>query len=108
MQQTQGWNELSQKMGQLKLQASDGKYYRTDAADTATILRIIQSIPSPNAEPIRLWLIKVGAKELLQTYDIAGSSLGSSIAEAWNPKTQVRRVRDVVPKKTSPRGGLHG
>lgn len=81
MQQTEGWNELSQKMGQLKLQASDGKYYRTDAADTTTILRIIQSIPSPNAEPIRLWLAKVGAKELSQTYDTAATNLGSSIAK---------------------------
>ena len=53
-------SELSEKIGQLKMQASDGKYYSTDAADTETMLRLIQSIPSPNAEPFKLWLARVG------------------------------------------------
>ena len=53
-------SQLSEKIGQLKMQASDGKYYLTDVADTETMFRIIQSIPSPNAEPFKLWLARVG------------------------------------------------
>ncbi len=51
-------NEGSQvydKIVQLKFQSSDGKYYLSDATDTESMLRIIQSIPSPNAEPFKLW-----------------------------------------------------
>ncbi len=49
---------------QLKLRSADGKYYRTDSADSETLLRIIQSVPSPKAEPVKLWLARVGAKRL--------------------------------------------
>jgi DNA-damage-inducible protein D len=52
----EGYIELSEKIGQLKLLANDGKYYETDCADTETMFRIIQSIPSPNAEPLKRWL----------------------------------------------------
>lgn len=45
---------------QLKLPASDGKYYETDCANTETLFRLIQSVPSPKAEPFKLWLAKVG------------------------------------------------
>lgn len=62
-------SELSEKIGQLKMQASDGKFYLTDAADTETILRLIQSIPSPNAEPFKLWLARVGYERLEETAD---------------------------------------
>ena len=51
-------SELSEKIGQLKMQAPDGKYYFTDAADTEIMLRLIQSTPSPNAEPFKLWLAR--------------------------------------------------
>ena len=44
------------KCDKLKLQSSDGKYYLTDVADVETLLRLIQSVPSPKAEPINLWL----------------------------------------------------
>src|SRR3989338_3980842 len=53
-------SEVVTKCDQLKMRASDGKYYLTDAADTETMLRLIQSIPSPNAEPFKLWLARVG------------------------------------------------
>jgi len=53
-------SELSQKMGQLKLISSDGKKYLTDVIDTKNLLRLIQSIPSPKAEPFKLWLAEVG------------------------------------------------
>ena len=53
-------SELSEKIGQLKMQASDGKFYMTDIADTEQILRLIQSIPSKKAEPFKMWLARVG------------------------------------------------
>ncbi len=49
-------SELSSKMGQLKLPASDGKNYLTDVADTEQVFRLIQSVPSKKAEPFKLWL----------------------------------------------------
>lgn len=49
----EGYSQLSENIGQLKLEASDGKKYRTDCTNTETLLRIIQSIPSPNAEPFK-------------------------------------------------------
>lgn len=62
-------SELSAKIGQLKMEASDGKYYLTDVADTETIFRLIQSIPSPNAEPFKLWLAKIGYERVEETND---------------------------------------
>jgi hypothetical protein len=67
MKTKDGWSELSANLGQLKLQASDGKYYRTDAADPETMLRIIQSVSSPKAEPVKLWLARVGSQHLEAT-----------------------------------------
>ena len=49
-------SELSEKIGQLKLQSSDGKYYKTDIADQEQLFRLIQSIPSPKAEPFKIWM----------------------------------------------------
>ncbi|MCK5474959.1 MAG: Bro-N domain-containing protein [Candidatus Pacebacteria bacterium] len=62
-------NQLSKKMGQLKMQSSDGKYYLTDVLDTENLLRLIQSIPSPKAEPFKLWLAKVGYQRIEETED---------------------------------------
>jgi hypothetical protein len=62
-------SELSQKVGQLKLKSSDGKKYLTDVADTEIILRLIQSIPSPKAEPLKIWLAKVGYERIEETED---------------------------------------
>ena len=53
-------SELSEKIGQLKMQSSDGKFYMTDIADTEQVLRLIQSIPSKKAEPFKMWLARVG------------------------------------------------
>ena len=60
-------SELSQKLGQLKLQAEDGKMRNTDVADTEQLLRLIQSIPSPKAEPLKQWLAKVGYERIEET-----------------------------------------
>ncbi len=61
--------ELSTKCRQLKLQSTDGKYYETDCANTETLFRIIQSIPSPKAEPFKLWLAKVGYERVQEIED---------------------------------------
>jgi DNA-damage-inducible protein D len=78
------WNKLKERLKkegsesvtnchQLKLEASDGKKYLTDAANAETLLRLIQSIPSPKAEPIKLWLAKVGYERMQEMADPARS-----------------------------------
>ena len=62
-------SQLSEKIGQLKMQSSDGKFYKTDILDTENILRLIQSIPSPKAEPFKLWLAKIGYERIEETED---------------------------------------
>lgn len=62
-------SEVVTKCNQLKMQAADGKYYLTDVADTEVMLRLIQSIPSPNAEPFKLWLARVGYERIEETHD---------------------------------------
>lgn len=62
-------SEVYEKIVQLKFSASDGKYYLTDAADTEVVLRLVQSIPSPKAEPFKLWLARVGYERLEETAD---------------------------------------
>lgn len=74
------WNKLAQRLReegnesvtirhQLKLEASDGKYYMTDVADTEQVLRLIQSIPSKKAEPFKMWLASVGNERINETHD---------------------------------------
>jgi len=74
----EGYREVSEKIGQLKMEASDGKKYLTDCADTETIFRIIQSIPSPKAEPFKRWLAKVGYER---------------VREIENPELATKRTR---------------
>jgi len=62
-------SELSEKIGQLKMLSPDGKKRQTDVIDTENLLRLIQSIPSPKAEPFKLWLAKVGYERIEETED---------------------------------------
>ena len=62
-------SELSEKIGQLKLQSSDGKSYKTDVADTEQLFRLIQSVPSPKAEPFKLWLARVARERIDEIED---------------------------------------
>lgn len=62
-------SELSEKIGQLKMQSSDGKFYNTNVADTEQLFRLIQSIPSPKAEPFKLWLAQVASERLDEMQD---------------------------------------
>lgn len=78
------WNKLKERLNKegsqsvtnchrLKLEAADGKKYLTDVADPETLLRIIQSVPSPKAEPIKLWLARVGYERIQDMGDPARS-----------------------------------
>jgi len=83
----EGFSELSQNLGQLKMQSSDGKYYMTDVANAKTLLRIIQSIPSPKAEPFKQWLAQVGSDRL---------------DEIENPELATQRTRELYKLKGYP------
>ncbi len=61
-------SQLSDKIGQLKMPSADGKSYLTDVANTETLLRLVQSILSPTAEPFKLWLAQVGYERLGYRY----------------------------------------
>ena len=76
------WNKLKERLGKegnqsvtnchrLKLPAADGKNYLTDVANAETLLRLVQSVPSPKAEPIKLWLAKVGYERMQEMADPA-------------------------------------
>ena len=69
LQKEEGFEQLSEKIGQLKLVADDGKERATDCANTETMFRIIQSIPSPKAEPFKRWLAKVGYERIQEIED---------------------------------------
>jgi DNA-damage-inducible protein D len=60
----EGFNETSEKIGQLKMLASDGKNRLTDCANTEGVLRIVMSVPSPKAEPLKLWLAQMGKQAM--------------------------------------------
>lgn len=79
-----GFYELYEKIVQLKLLSSDNKNYLTDCANTETLLRIIQSIPSPKAEPFKRWLAKVGYER---------------IQEIEDPELATKRTRDLYKAK---------
>ncbi len=66
-------SEVVTNCDQLKMPAADGKSYLTDAATAETLLRLIQSVPSPRAEPIKLWLAKVGYERMQEMADPARS-----------------------------------
>ena len=66
---TKEGNQLVTNCNQLKMESSDGKFYKTDVADTEQLLRLIQSIPSPKAEPFKLWLARVGYERIEETED---------------------------------------
>ena len=66
---TKEGSQLYENIVQLKLEATDGKYYKTDVADTEQLFRLIQSIPSPKAEPFKLWLAQVAAERLDEMQD---------------------------------------
>lgn len=87
----EGYSEVSEKIGQLKMPAPDGKMRRTDCATTETLLRIIQSIPSPRAEPFKRWLARVGKERL---------------AEIEDPELAMARMKELYEKKGYPKSWI--
>lgn len=81
---SEGFVEVSEKIGQLKMMAKDGKMRLTDVADTKTLLRIIQTIPSPKAEPFKRWLAQVGSERL---------------EEIVNPELAINRAKETYIRK---------
>jgi BRO family, N-terminal domain len=90
----EGFSELSAKIGQLKMLSADGKYYRTDAADRETVLRLIQSIPSPKAEPVKQWLARVGVERLEEHAPHSAPAIG---AEQEIAELRRRRPEEEAP-----------
>jgi len=84
----EGYSELYDKIVQLKFAAADGKYYATDCANTETMFRIIQSIPSPKVEPFKQWLARVGYERL---------------EEIENPELSMERMQELYEKKGYPK-----
>lgn len=81
---SEGFVEVSEKIGQLKMLAKDGKMRLTDVADTKTLLRIIQTIPFPKAEPFKRWLAQVGSERL---------------DEIVNPELAINRAKETYIRK---------
>jgi prophage antirepressor-like protein len=84
----EGYLEVSEKIGQLKMAAPDGKQRSTDCANTETLFRILQSIPSPKAEPFKRWLARVGKER---------------IDEIENPELAMARMQELYEKKGYPK-----
>ncbi len=84
----EGYDQLSEKIGQLRMPSSDGKLYETDCANTETLFRIIQSIPSPKVEPLKRWLARVGKER---------------IDEIENPELAMSRMQELYEKKGYPK-----
>jgi hypothetical protein len=96
-------SELSEKIGQLKMRAADGKFYATDVADTQTMLRLIQSIPSPNAEPFKLWLARVGYERLEETADpelAIDRALKTYLQKGYSQSWVNQRLKSIEIRKT--------
>ena len=81
---SEGYSELYDKIVQLKMQSSDGKMYETDSSNLSGIFRMIQSIPSPKAEPFKQWLAKVGQER---------------IEEIQNPERAIIRAKKIYEAK---------
>ena len=95
-------SEVSEKIGQLKMRASDGKFYLTDSADTETMFRIIQSIPSPKAEPFKLWLARVGYERVEETEDPEKAiqrALGTYLKKGYSKEWVDLRLKSIEIRK---------
>ena len=95
-------SQLVTSCNQLKMQSSDGKYYKTDVLDTEGVLRLVQSIPSPKAEPFKLWLAKVGRERLdeIQDPEIAiNRALQYYLAKGYSPEWVNQRLKSIEIRK---------
>lgn len=112
----EGAEQLYEKIVQLKMLSSDGKRYNTDVADTQQLLRIIQSIPSPKAEPFKLWLAEVGRERIEETIDpeltierALETYLRKGYTREWiNQRLQAIQVRKELTDEWDARGVQKG
>lgn len=96
-------SQLVTNCSQLKMQSADGKFYLTDVADTEQLLRLIQSIPSPKAEPFKQWLAKVGYERIEESQNPEMSIdrtmenyLNLGYSKEWTAKAQWAFERECV------------
>ena len=109
-------SELTTKCSQLKMRSADGKRYNTDVADTEQLLRIIQSSPSPKAEPFKLWLAQVGRERIEETIDpeltidrALETYLKKGYSREWiNQRLQAIQVRKELTDEWDARGVQKG
>ena len=98
----EGSNETVTKCNALKMIAQDGKMRLTDVADTETMLRLVQSIPSPNAEPFKLWLARVGYERLEETADpeiAINRALKTYLKKGYPPEWVNQRLKSIEIRK---------
>ena len=96
-------NESVTNCNQLKLKASDGKYYNTDVVDIEGMFRIIESIPSKNAEPIKQWLAHLGSERVDEIFDpsiAAQRSIDLYRAKGYDEVWIAKRVKGIQDRKT--------
>ena len=98
----QDGNEVSEKIGQLKLKSQDGKYRATDVCDIEEMFRIIESIPSKNAEPIKQWLAKLGSERIDEVFDpsiAAQRAVDIYRAKGYDEKWIAKRLKGILDRK---------
>lgn len=94
--------ELSSITRQLKLKSSDGKYYSTDVCDIEGMFRIIESIPSKNAEPIKGWLARLGSERLDETFDpslAVQRAIDTYRAKGYDEDWIIKRIKGIQDRK---------
>jgi hypothetical protein len=109
-------SQLSENIGQLKMLSQDGKMRLTDIADTEQLLRLIQSIPSPKAEPFKQWLAKVGNERLEETADpekaldrVMATYLSRGYSKEWiNQRLKTIEIRKELTDEWENRGVKEG
>ena len=95
-------NETVTNCDQLKLKAQDGKYRLTDVVDIENMFRIIESIPSKNAEPIKQWLAKLGSERINEVFDpsiAAQRSMDLYRAKGYGEKWITKRIQSIQDRK---------
>ncbi len=98
----EGYSEVSENIGQLKMGALDGKQRMTDCANTETLFRIIQSIPSPKVEPLKRWLARVGRERIdeIENPDLAMGRMQGLYEQKGYPKEWIdKRLRGIAVRQ---------
>lgn len=95
-------SELHEKIVQLKMKAQDGKLRQTDTLDTEGIFRLIESVPSPKAEPFKLWLAKLGREKIDEVFDPSkgiDQMIDFYLKKGYTLEWIERRIRAIINRK---------